>query len=86
MKLAHAGVPAPVITALKDLNIRDVEAFLSIVATPTGLIGISKALKLSVPQVRRLAMGLKSRYPKIDFVAAGGPFRAMGHVARCQKS
>ena len=77
MKLAKTNLSRSVVAALREFNIRDVETLLSMLATPTGLLGISRVLKMSVEAVRELASELQAESPPV--APAQGPFHPMGH-------
>lgn len=77
MNLAKTNLPLNVVVTLREFNIREVEALLSMVATPTGLLGIARVLGMPVEAVRELALELRAASPPA--APAYGPFHPMGH-------
>ncbi len=80
MNLHDTSLPASGIRALQKLNIVDVEAFVSIAATPSGLQALSRVLKTSPEFISDFVVGLKRKDPALRQVkSAIGPVRSMGH-------
>lgn len=86
MNLTKTDLSADIVAKLRQLNIRDVETLLSMVAVPTGLMAIARVLKLSEDAVRNLASRLRSQHQDLEVTAATGPFHAMGHRPPARKS
>lgn len=80
MNLHDTSLPASGIRALQKLNIVDVEALVSIAATPTGLQALSRVLKTSPEFITDFVSGLQRKDPTLREVkSAIGPVRSMGH-------
>jgi hypothetical protein len=80
MNLAKTDLPKEVVSKLRGLNIRDVEALLSLTATPAGLVAIARVLGRSQEDVGAMARRLQDEYPDIAVSPAGGEAYSMGHV------
>jgi len=81
MNLSKTNLPADIVTALRRLNIREVESLLSMVATPSGSLALARVLGMSVQAIQDLAEQLKSAFPAIEVVpATAGTIHAMGHI------
>src|SRR5579883_3100822 len=63
MNLSKTNLPADIVTALRRLNIREVESLLSMVATPSGSLALARVLGMSVQAIQDLAEQLKSAFP-----------------------
>jgi len=80
MNLAHTILPEPIVTRLRQLNIREAETLLSILATPTGLLAMARVLGMSPEKLQTFAAQLGDQNPELaDIEAATGPFHPMGH-------
>lgn len=80
MNLVNTILPPPIVTKLRQLNIREAETLLSILATPTGLLGIARVLDISPEKLKTFAAQLSDQNPELaDVEAATGPFHPMGH-------
>lgn len=79
MNLTKTKLPADVVAALREFNIREVEALLSYLATPTGLLGIARILKRPVEEVRDWERELRASNPEVEAPPARGPFHPMGY-------
>ena len=80
MNLANTILPAPVVTKLRQLNIRETETLLSILATPTGLLGIARVLDMPPEKLKTYAAELCDQDPELAEVeAATGPLYPMGY-------
>lgn len=82
MNLIETDLPTNIVTTLRKSNIREVESLLSMTATPQGLIGISRVLKMSVEAVQKMSAELRMQYPDLEVAPASAahPY-AMGHRA-----
>lgn len=87
MNLAQTNLPLDMVATLRDYNIRDVETFLSMIDSPTGLIAISRLLKLSIQQTREMSETLKTLNPELVVEKASAlPRFPMGYRAPLRKS
>lgn len=87
MNLAQTDLPLDMVAKLRDYNIRDVETFLSMIDSPTGLIAISRLLKLSIQQISEMSETLKTLNPELVVEnASASPRFPMGYRAPLRKS
>jgi len=85
MNLLATTLPEPFVQTLRGLNIRELEAFLSIAETPRGLVAMSRALSLPTSELLAWVERLKHEHPEVDFTPAGGPLYPMGHAVPMQR-
>jgi hypothetical protein len=80
LNLVNTILPTPIVAKLRQLNIREVETLLSIIATPTGLLSIAQVLGISSEKLKTLAAQMSEQNLELANVkATTGPFHPMGH-------
>lgn len=80
MNLTKTDLPNDVIETLRDLNIREVESLLSMLASPSGLLAIAQVLKMPVEGARELKTKLHNSFPDLETVPSAREFHPMGHI------